>query len=343
MAVVLNANPLTGTLTHESSVTITGTGFGTKSPAAPAVWDDFSGEAADNGPPDTTATIGTWSGVGDNSDMHMVGDAAYLYGCGTRAVHLDGTGNGRDLIYNYSTPNNGSIYMYCKRRYASVFEHEANAKHLYIYPASGTYPSPLATWHYEWGALNKNYVNAGVQTCDLSNPGYVEVTSTFPQPGVWETDEYIIKNNSAVDASDGEFRFDWNGTTLFDRTNVIFRSTAESGTMTIFHYSNYGAIVAMDLADHYFDITWSRVMICTGSTWAARGVSEIQIPTAWADGSVTVTVNMGAFTVDSVTRYLYVVDSAGLVNDSGYPVTFGTTYGDNSIYIPNPGDIRIIP
>jgi len=76
-------------------------------------------------------------------------------------------------------------------------------------------------------------------------------------------------------------------------------------------------------ADLYLDTTWQRVMICTGSTWAAKGTCEMQIPnTTWNDTSIQVTVNRGAYgSTDSA--YLYVVDSNGDGNSTGQQITFG--------------------
>jgi len=45
------------------------------------------------------------------------------------------------------------------------------------------------------------------------------------------------------------------------------------------------------------------------STYAASKHREIQVPTAWADGSVSVKFNSGTFAAGS-TAYLYVTDSS---------------------------------
>jgi hypothetical protein len=74
--------------------------------------------------------------------------------------------------------------------------------------------------------------------------------------------------------------------------------------------------------DLYVDDTWARVIVGDASTLAASTHREIQIPSAWATGEVTVAVNRGSFAADA-SAYLYVVDSTGAVNSSGYAITFG--------------------
>ena len=71
----------------------------------------------------------------------------------------------------------------------------------------------------------------------------------------------------------------------------------------------------------YVDKTRARVEIGNSSTWSGCSHREIQIPSAWSSGSVTVTVNQGPF-ADSSGAYLYVVDSDGNVNSNGYSITF---------------------
>jgi hypothetical protein len=75
--------------------------------------------------------------------------------------------------------------------------------------------------------------------------------------------------------------------------------------------------------DFFVDYTFARAELCAGSTWVSRGVCEMQIPTAWSVSSLTLSANLGQLT--SGTAYLYVVDSTGAVNATGFPVTVGGT------------------
>lgn len=70
--------------------------------------------------------------------------------------------------------------------------------------------------------------------------------------------------------------------------------------------------------DIYVDNTRAWTCLATESTWASRTLCEPQIPSAWADTEITVTVNKGALVC--ATCYLYVVDSTGAVNANGFAV-----------------------
>jgi hypothetical protein len=64
-------------------------------------------------------------------------------------------------------------------------------------------------------------------------------------------------------------------------------------------------------------------MLGNASTYAASTRFEMQVPTSWADGSIELKANQGAFP-GGTDAYLYVIDSGGAVsnNGSGVKVTF---------------------
>ena len=83
-------------------------------------------------------------------------------------------------------------------------------------------------------------------------------------------------------------------------------------------FRGYGVDGKYDFDDLFIDYTWARIELGNASTWAGSTHREVQLPTAWADGSITAQVNTGSFS--SGTAYLYVVNSSGLVSP-GYSVT----------------------
>lgn len=72
----------------------------------------------------------------------------------------------------------------------------------------------------------------------------------------------------------------------------------------------------------YIDNSWARVEIGDQPTYDASTHREIQIPSVWSDGSVTVAVNRGSF--NDGLAYLYVVDENGDMNAEGFPITIGS-------------------
>jgi hypothetical protein len=81
------------------------------------------------------------------------------------------------------------------------------------------------------------------------------------------------------------------------------------------HTIDFGNMIdagSWGIADAFVDYTQARVEISDSATWTGATHKEIQIPTAWADGSLTITVNRGSFASLSG-KYVYVVTSAGVV------------------------------
>ena len=96
-----------------------------------------------------------------------------------------------------------------------------------------------------------------------------------------------------------------------------------------------GAAATFWLDDVYVDSTQARVEVCESSSWNSRGHCEVQIPTTWSSGAITVTANHGSFTPEQFsTAYVYVVNSSGNVSPAvriagGTPPT-------------PPGEVRVI-
>ena len=78
----------------------------------------------------------------------------------------------------------------------------------------------------------------------------------------------------------------------------------------------------MYIDEVYIDTTRARVFLSDSSTWAAIDSTkekDIQIPTAWSSGSVTVDCNIPSFTSGNL--YMYVINADGEVNENGFEVT----------------------
>ena len=93
------------------------------------------------------------------------------------------------------------------------------------------------------------------------------------------------------------------------------------------HFGQYigNTSTTIDANIYYDDVfvqtaTWARIEIGDNSSWNDCAHREIQIPTAWSDDSITVTVNQGSFQ-DGETAYLFVIDENGTVSE-GCPITF---------------------
>jgi len=71
--------------------------------------------------------------------------------------------------------------------------------------------------------------------------------------------------------------------------------------------------------DIYVDTTLSRVMLGNNQSYSEATIVEPQIPSAWSNNSINVTVNLGK--LNGSTAYLFVFDADNNHNEFGYPIT----------------------
>ncbi len=152
---------------------------------------------------------------------------------------------------------------------------------------------------------------------DIYNGDFTNHIKQIPKSWVTEEVEY---KTSAIDASDGLFKYYQNGLLATDQT-IITRSTARPGKYAkIFQsqVSNGAQIGSKVYYDSlYIDDTWHRVIICNGKTLDQCSNREIQIPTSWSDNEITVRLNLGRLNLES-SIFLYVLDENGVPNSSGW-------------------------
>lgn len=353
----------TGTLTHGSSVTITGSSFGTKSTATPVAWDNFSQDSVGSAPT-STATMGSWTNVGWDSATGVtpftVSTAVQRFS-GSRSVYANmnremracfaGGSDSQTWFVQYwfylgpgfafNSSNMSSLGNIKFFRMWSTGSDTANVR----VSADGTYDVAV-TCESIGGSENWNPVISGYKYIDqvmgYSDPGYVDPTCTgwkhFENDvttGSWHLFQFEYKDSS-VGGSDGVIRWWFDGKLILNRSDFRTRDSSNQSfkrPQTVGFYNSHsadGSSAAFYMSDVYIDNTWARVEIGDASTYAACTHKEIQPATAWTDNadptsdSITVTLNQGSF-ADESTAYVYVVDSTGAVNANGYEITFGSS------------------
>ncbi len=307
---------VSGTLSDGGSIILGGSGFGTKSPAAPILWDKF--EYGNNA--DTLDTFDTWDAyIGDGG---LITTATSYSGTRSAYNYVDGGTATRDFYTSnfFFTPTDTIFYSYKQRWLATditggitKFGRVNAAPSRYNGDGNFAYSSGSLTsggGAYFFAEADSSYLYQQYHTASADNWHSVEMYSSASSPS--GTDNGV--NVFSVDGVE------------YVQDDLINRATGES-----WQYSNIilGLMVAnvtgsgvaeMWVDDVYVDNTQARVEMCTGSTWSNRTSCDIQIPTSWSTTSITTTVNQGSFDVDD-TAYLYVVDSDGTVNVNGYEVT----------------------
>ena len=345
------------TITHGGTATFTGADFGTKSQAAPVVWDNGSG----------SDPLNLWDGAWPDSSA----DASYridyrvpaeglphnrVSACITGAHYTNDASNlGRNVMVwkNLTTSLPDYVYLSFYARLSDNFDSGDNFKYFDFSCGSGvpyTVDTPAwNNWYIEYvgGVSGDHHCNddggtlfhqPGAFRDYLWNSWYHGAKQVDPRVG-WTKIEITLYLTSGNDgwydiyengvhiidlAEQGTGAHTYNGPTDayegIDRTISVGGYSREHYTYNWRYYS-----------DIYLDYALNRVILGNASTYNACTIREPQIPTAWSDNSVTVGVNLGAM-ADDTSAWIYIVNELGEVNNTGYAVTTGTGGATTTCY-----------
>ena len=329
-----------GAFNHHSSVTVSGTGFGSKSPVAPAKWDNGSSSAytsLSNLDPVPYREFGT---IDANAPWRHAG-------CCQAYIKNMGNAHGKNIVHYTNEPVAGTsgdqtgcatvgddvfsgavggvLYLSFMMYPHSNMDGESSNKFYRLGHGSDTWPQSI------WSTV-------GTLSIYDTTYGYGPYVSndtvdweTYADPGEWVRMETVINNSTSPNhpAMWGYINgtaTDMNG----DQPTNNLTDINRVGCLGADFGNDPGQQSIYDWGEIYVDTTLARVEICSGATWAAKGTCEIQIPhTTWGDTSLQITVNQGSF-ADSSTNYLYVVDAAGDANANGEEVTFCAEEADTT-------------
>lgn len=343
---------VSGQWSHKGTVTIQGSGFGTKAQAAPLVWDDAS--ASDI----RSKWTGAWPDQSDSSVFYT------RYTTPMRGISLPhdnvsryiagGHGNSGwtlsvALFKDYNIPAYPQpvyvTYYYRVDDAWNFCSSDNNFKLGSHSQAGGPYADPY--WYYEHRNpdFSGKTVKPGIITPYIPSSSGTSFTfgtgaAANPAAGQWVKVEVeaLYTNQSS-----GYVKI-WNNGILMNRYNGPtdsgspgWRAEAVGGYARCYGYSTNWRY----FADVYFDTSHARVILGNAPTYTASTKREIQIPTSWSNSSISVTANLGSFAAGE-TAYLYVVNSSGVVNEVGRAVTIGG--GSSAPLTPAaPQNLRITP
>lgn len=306
-----------GTISHGGSITITGTAFGSKGGTnanKPLIWADF--ESSIN--PTSLGHLTTWDG-NDNLSRNVGGTQYGLSAAnaiGTRATGVNAFG----FVVNHTMTK---LYLTGKRRYTSV-----SSSNMKIFRLWNDAPSSILATNLTGGTIYD-------ESCDQAN----RFQGTDPTANIWQMEEFVWSKSTAnsggsPQTGNGWWQYFVNGSKYQEHAGTLCSNLSANygqglGLQVIDTFDTNGELpngTNIYFDDLYVDNTWARVIIGNASTLAASTTREVQIPSAWADTSITVTVNRGNFASNG-SAYLYVVDANNTVNATGYSITFGAGGG----------------
>jgi len=306
---------ISGSPANGQIITIKGSGFGTKSPAAPLWYFPFGDGIRGTHPTLSRkqfngAIFGTLStrserAPGSSNVLSYAYDDPASVAMGPGQMSL----NGSDIAYAYWK----TMFNMPRRGGPDTFNYKlmrifASGKKQNLYSGDGVIIP-------EYTAIN-DYT--GCADCfDYSLQGQQW------QEDKWLTDEFIYKTGT-VDNHDGIFWYYRNGFKTNKRTYRM-RTTElpeKYDSVTFSHF--YRGLLAGDagfMDVMYVDDSWAHVIMSDKATLneATNYSREIQIPTSWTDSDVQVSFRQGSIATGTKV-FLYVYAPDGSVNANGYPV-----------------------
>ncbi len=329
---------VSGDFSKNGQVKITGSGFGTKSPVAPVLWDDL-----ESGTPSSA-----WSKL--ETGVKVVSAAGQLPNSRYSFRVDKGAGDGSiDMEKKYTITN--KFYTFVKRRYDYSIGSD-NHKFFRVYQSAG---NNSIIWNYNWGTAYQMR-NSYTPMVDPNNPAPSYViklgAQNFPAVGQWQTEEFFVKAETAIGAYNGVmgYRLNNNQHRSWAANRKMFDKDHNYPLSHIFvdNFSNRISLGLDKPGDYiwidsvYMDNTWARVVIGDSAVYDNCSKKlEIQYPLTWSSNTITVKFNPGTFSKGQP-AYLYVFDANNSISNSTKFTIGGSGTGSPSpINVPPAPDLRV--
>lgn len=341
---------VSGDIIKSSSITINGSSFGSDISTNRISWTKHNQE---NALDEEIAFTGKNASTGWTAWLDSASNIAPRYDTqekhsGNNSIRSNWYGNAYNSHFNYSlgtsitsvfssawikfSPKQGSpdCAAQWKRFYVSEKQGAGSEKDGFV----------GGSWYY-WGTPNgPGFGN----NCSLflwggGSSGCIRSPYYKPSLDTWIRWEHNVKKSSIVGTpGDGKYEIDvydasgrhvWN-----EASNCQTHILSSNDWKYVNMGSYYGNVQGVDCGIRDANAWWddiyvsinngsAHVIICAESQWELRNNCEIQYPTSWAEPSINITLNQGAFS-DGQNVYLYVVNSIGEANITGYPITIGS-------------------
>jgi len=331
---------VSGTLDHRGTITISGTGFGSKPTAAPLVWDDATGNNIRDKWGGAWPYLLPGHNMGYYDPIHGVNPP---HSHGSRYIagaHAGNSGaySGYDVVFFKNVPLQAfPFYIYAswyqRADTAWIFGDDNNYKTFAYSICCSPYEMPN-NWYTAYGPPHPNSKTDSAQwlfTDDgksMSNPDINGHNvwwdaAVNPMAGKWSKVEIAIK---VTDQANGYVKVWENGHQVMGYVGPTDRYPGTRRTIGIGGYARMQGHTSnwRYFDDVYLDTTLSHVVLADKPILSQAKIIENQIPSSWSDGSITATVNLGQFS-QGQTAYLFVVDSSGTPSTAGLAVTAGST------------------
>ncbi|MBK7543361.1 MAG: hypothetical protein IPP10_16635 [Candidatus Competibacteraceae bacterium] len=327
------------------SITLSGSGFGSKATARPLIFDNFDSGTNGQSIPGHAPTMTLLSSGGWKWDSTTAGGTALpVYSTanqrpGSVANALsdmnDNQWNKSLSVSSQQSEYFASWWMYYDHYAGSV---SRNTKPWVMYGSNQDEPHTYSGW----GDLNDSSLRSSIADTNYSDPNTAYGDPGTPNfYGKWFKFELYLKQSSP-NVANGIYKV-WitepgqPRKLALNRDPVVTRSI--SGVWSQFTFigaycdSSPGDRKYKIYADDfYLDNTQARVEIGNASTYDASTIREVQPANSWSTTQISTTLNKGALPYG--TAYIYVIDSTGSVNNVGYPITLTSSGSKNQLSPP---------
>ncbi|MFC2143541.1 hypothetical protein ACFLQN_04020 [Candidatus Aenigmatarchaeota archaeon] len=309
---------VSGTIVDGENFTINGSGFGTKDPVEPYLWDTIDNQEAYSG-----LSHGDVIPAGDGYPWSANG--AYNYEDSVKYWTIDprvpgkphyhvpanmtGYLNGRDL--GDETPT--KFYVNWWTRFSGNINNGAgggsSTKIIRVWVRNQISYGTIS-WtgmHTQWSQFDDGNVSNPVHWGDWDNGA-----DNF---NTWHNVDIAVDSNG-WDTNEASFICRTNGEIIHNVTTL--GGTGPFNTLTYIglganHPENLDNITA-DFTDIYVDGTFARIVLGDAPNYENITYSEMQIPhTTWNDSTIEFTANLGSFEGEQL--YLFVINEDGIVSN----------------------------
>lgn len=332
-----------GAFDHHASVTITGCGLGTKSPAQPELWDDATGKL------DTNWDLAVPNQIGGDKDVaYRSVPFRSVPGPHARATHyvVGGhtdswqpyTGGAVLLSREKSSVPDGTIsYARTYYRLDPDWEFgatlEDNNHKWFVLNQGGAGPYEEHHWYIDYDQAVFDNANTAVGHKYSPSPGHpLSSPDNNGHNNWWDSSVNpvsawtLYEVETKLTESDGGWAKVWaDGKIIMDYSGPTLDSSSDDIAIGLGGYSSTYAISPTNnyryFADVYIDFSAQRVVIADQPQLGDSTSIEPQIPTSWTDGEIDISVNLGKLASGS-TAYLFIIDANGTASP-GVPITVG--------------------
>lgn len=313
---------LGGNFAHGQSMTISGVDFGSNQDGGPAVWE-----------PMESGSFDSW--LGHPHDLELTNESRHANSSGAATANMaNGNdayffGNSNDLSYRwyyswwFKLDNNFDWGMGGCAGEPDT-ENLSNVKFIRMPPPGAEAESITFQLQCPQQLVMRDPQIMNPDGSSLGTWYLRDEHSPHNWPkGRWNHLQVEYKGSSSPGVADGWVRWYINGQLQHTQDNLITRLNDPSGCYPLvlgLHNAHGDASSDRDdfwMDDLYVDTTLARVEIGNAPVYQDCTHREVQIPTSWSNGQITIEANEGS--LNSGPRYLFVIDADGN-RSAGFPI-----------------------